>query len=296
VKKTRQKKRKSLPFRFNGNGSFQRPAGLRSGTQCAAGTNPWPWPSDSGQGCPPRGLIRQVRASVAFGLPAQFRRIGPGLRGLWLAQAETDRRRRAAFRSVGSPAARTEDRDQRFTCIARDGLIGLNGANARGGGVTLFSLVTFFSLGALWPLRSLRAGLALRSWHALNALSPLRSGRTLCAGIALRSRIPAAACQRDDESDRDYWKNPHASPLALHRPIIGGELAVCLQITDVSMALCRSRTLAHAPWRSRHKTAEFGPRPGGRFMAVRHEKGFRVERPTVLGAPLAPSSDPSPQR
>src|SRR5216684_30728 len=131
-------------------------------------------------------------------------------RGLWLAQAETHRRRRAAFRTIGSAAARTEHGDPHFIVLAIDRAIGLNGADAYA-----ITLVTFVALFSFCTLRSLGASLPLRPWNALYSLSALRPRRALRSGITLRSRVPAATRQSDHQTDGDDWKNPHPEhPLA----------------------------------------------------------------------------------
>src|SRR5229473_2216697 len=135
-------------------------------------------------------------------------------RGLWLAQAETHRRRRAAFRTIGSAAARTEHGDQHFIVLAIDRAIGLNGADAYAAAIPLVTFVALFSFCTLRSLRSLGASLPLRPWNALYSLSALRPRRALRSGITLRSRVPAATRQSDHQTDGDDWKNLHPSPLA----------------------------------------------------------------------------------
>ena len=160
------------------------------------------------------------------------------LRGLRLFQTESNRGRRGAFRSVGYAATRAEYRNQHLAGLAARGAIALNGANIDGCRISLIALCAFLSLGALWTLRALcpgltlspgwtlrpgrtlSSGLSLRTWHALDALRPLRAGRSRCARLALGAGVSAAPGECQRHTDDKYRKNSHANPPVDIRPLM----------------------------------------------------------------------------
>jgi hypothetical protein len=127
--------------------------------------------------------------------------------------AKAGRRRDRAFCAIRRATARTDHGDQQFAGVAIDRAVQLNRAKTGGRCLTSvapISLVAFFSFiallagRALRSLRTLRASLPLRTRHALDALCALGSGRSLNARLtfrALRPRIPAAAAERQRDTN-----------------------------------------------------------------------------------------------
>jgi hypothetical protein len=138
---------------------------------------------------------------------------------LGLLQAEADRWRCTALRSIRNATARTKYRDQHFTRITGDPAIRLNRADIGSAGITFVALFAFFSLRTLRALRSLCAGLSLRSGNTLDTLSPLRSGRPLRSGLTFWARLLATAGESESNADCDYRKYPHAMPPCV-RPLM----------------------------------------------------------------------------
>jgi hypothetical protein len=120
-------------------------------------------------------------------------------------QAQTYRRRRAAFWPVRDSPIWTEDRDQRLVSVATHRAISLNGAR----GISLVTLGPLFARCALGTLWSLRASLALCARDALDTLRSLRTGRSLGTRIALRAGFFSAAAKRQRHAYREYRQNPH---------------------------------------------------------------------------------------
>src|SRR5215470_5386221 len=117
---------------------------------------------------------------------------------LGLFQTQTNGRRSTALGSVGSAAAGTEDRYERFAGVATNLTIDPNGTES---GVARLTLCPLFAgrslrtLRSLRPLATLRTSRPLRTRNALYPLRSLRACRTLRTSIALRARIPTTAGQ-----------------------------------------------------------------------------------------------------
>ena len=153
------------------------------------------------------------------------------LRGLRLFQTQSNRGSRGAFCSVGYAATGAEYRNQHFAGLATRYAVALNGAKGGRCGISLVPLGAFLSWDALWTLRALCSGLALgsgltlsssgalRTGHALDALRPLWSGRSLRARFALGAGVSAAPGECQRYADGKYRKNSHANPPVHIRPL-----------------------------------------------------------------------------
>jgi hypothetical protein len=120
-------------------------------------------------------------------------------------QAQANRGRCSALRAIGSAAAGTEYRRQRFVSLAAHRAIGFDRPNVRVRGFALVAFIAFralFTWRALRSLRPLRSGLTLGARHALHALCTLRTRGTLGSRVTFGTWVFAASGERNRNADQ----------------------------------------------------------------------------------------------
>jgi hypothetical protein len=120
-------------------------------------------------------------------------------------------------------------------------------------GANIGARIAFVSLFAGLPLRALRplrAGWPLGSRHTLNALCTLRSGRTLCARVALRTRIATAAgkSERDTDSEQRNLRICRPSQLRFCRFNVAESDASCQRNQGLGSWSARRRLINWNGW------------------------------------------------
>jgi hypothetical protein len=126
---------------------------------------------------------------------------GPEPEDSGLLQAQANRWRSPALRTVRRPTARTEHGYQRFTRLAAHRPFGLDGPDVRGRSVALVAFSAFLTRGSLRSLRSLGPRLSLHARDTLYALRTLRTCGSLWPWVTFGTGVSPASCERKRKAE-----------------------------------------------------------------------------------------------